>query len=261
MIHGDDPAPVAMPGVPSPFLVAAYDALDSTNDTAKRLARNGAAHGLTVWARAQYAGRGRQGREWISPPGNLYMSVVLRPRIPAARLGELSFVAAVAVAEAIALSVAEPALVSLKWPNDILIDGAKAAGILLESEIASGGVDWVVCGVGVNLVSAPDGLPYRAMALADFGPPLDSETMLGTLLRCLSTSLGVWEEGGFEPIRECWRRLGHRPGDRLTIRQGDELLDGRFIDLDTDGGMVVETATGRVTIAAGDVFPQTVNQC
>lgn len=261
MIHGDDPVAVAMPGVPLPFRVAAYDALDSTNDTAKSLARNAAAHGLTVWARAQHAGRGRQGREWVSPPGNLYMSVVLRPRIPAIRLGELSFVAAVAVAEAIALSVADPALVSLKWPNDILVDGAKAAGILLESEIGSGGVDWVVCGIGVNLVSAPDGLPYRAAALADFGRPIDSVTMLGTLLRCLSASLHIWVEGGFEPIRDNWRRLGHRPGDRLTVRQGDELLDGRFIDLDKDGGMLVETSTGRVTIAAGDVFPQATAQC
>ena len=260
MIHGDDPVPVSMPGVPAPFLVAAYDVLDSTNDTAKYLARNGAAHGLTVWAQAQHAGRGRQGREWASPPGNLYMSVVLRPRIPAIRLGELSFVAAVAVAEAIVLSVADPALVSLKWPNDILVDGGKAAGILLESEIGSGGVDWVVCGIGINLVSAPGGLPYRAVALADFGWSLDSGAMLGTLLRCLSASWDRWEKGGFEPIRDNWRRLGHRPGDRLTIRHGDEMLDGRFIDLDEHGGMLVETATGRVTIAAGDVFPRAANQ-
>ncbi len=262
MTLADDPRPVPLPPVlealPAPFRVIGYDLLGSTNDQAKAFAREGAGHGLAVWAREQTQGRGRQGRDWRSPPGNLYLSVILQPDVAIERLGELSFVAAIAVAEAIAGAIADPALVRLKWPNDILLDGGKVAGILMETESApSGAVHWVVLGLGVNLVSAPVGLPYRAVAVSEFGPASDCPAMVAAVLRQVDVLWRLWVAEGFAPIRERWRLLGHRPGDRLTVRQGDGVVEGAFVDLDGDGALLLETAAGSIRILAGDVFPVT----
>lgn len=260
MTLADDPRPVPLPpaleALPAPFRVIGYDCLGSTNDRAKSFAREGAGHGLAVWAREQTQGRGRQGRDWRSPPGNLYLSVILQPDVPMERLGELSFVAAIAVAEAIAGAIADPALVRLKWPNDILLDGGKVAGILMETESApSEGVHWVVLGLGINLASAPEGLPYRAAAMAAFGPAPDCATMVAAVLTQIAALWRLWVAEGFAPIRQRWLGLGHRPGDRLTVRQGDGVIEGSFVDLDADGALVLATATESIRIMAGDVFP------
>ena len=260
MSPADDPRPVPLPpgleALPAPFRVVGYDLLGSTNDRAKAFAREGAGHGLAIWAREQTSGRGRQGRDWRSPPGNLFLSVILQPNVAIDRLGELSFVAAIAAAEAIAGAIADPALVRLKWPNDILLDGGKVAGILMETESApSGGVHWVVLGLGVNVVSAPVGLPYRAVAMAEFGATRDCAEMAAAVLTQIDVLWRLWAAEGFAPIRERWRVLGHRPGDRLSVRQGDGVVEGSFVDLDADGALVLETATGSIRIMAGDVFP------
>ncbi len=266
MTPADDPRPVPLPpgldALPAPFRVIGYDVLGSTNDTAKAFAREGAGHGLAIWAREQSRGRGRQGRDWRSPPGNLYLSVVLQPDVALERLGEVSFVVAIAVAEAIAGAIADPGLVRLKWPNDILIAGGKVAGILMETESApSGGVQWLVLGLGVNVVSAPVGLPYRAVALAEYGSRLDCAAMAAAVLIRLDALWRLWVDDGFEPIRAHWRALGHRPGDRLSVRQGEGTIEGAFVDLDADGALVMETATGPIRIMAGDVFPVAPASC
>ena len=254
--------PPGLDSLPAPFRVIGYDVLGSTNDTAKAFAREGAGHGLAIWAREQTRGRGRQGRDWRSPPGNLYLSVVLQPDVALERLGEVSFVVAVAVAEAIAGAIADPGLVRLKWPNDILIAGGKVAGILMETESApSGGVAWLVMGLGVNVESAPVGLPYRAVALAEYGSSLDCAAMVAAVLTRLDVLWRLWLDDGFAPIRARWRALGHRPGDRLSVRQGDGSIEGAFVDLDGDGALVIETATGPIRIMAGDVFPVAPASC
>lgn len=260
MSRADDPRPVPLPpelgALPAPFRVVGYQLLGSTNDRAKAFARDGAGHGLAVWAHEQSAGRGRQGRDWRSPPGNLYLSVVLQPDVAMDRLGEISFVAAVAVAEAIAGTIDDKALVRLKWPNDILVDGGKVAGILMETETApSGGVSWVVLGLGVNLVSAPVGMPYRAVALGEFGAAPTCAAMVARVLTCLEGLWRLWTTEGFAPIRRRWLDLGHMPGDLLTIRQGEDRIEGAFVDLDGDGALVLDTAAGPKRILAGDVFP------
>ncbi len=142
------------------FDVRLLDSVGSTSDEALRLAREGAPHGTVVTAREQTAGRGRVGRAWASPPGNLYLSVLLRLDLPVARIAELSFVAALAVAETVDAFVAGRA--SLKWPNDVLIDGAKVAGILIEQ---ADGV--AVIGIGVNVAHCPSGLAYPVTSLMD----------------------------------------------------------------------------------------------
>src|SRR5690348_7572810 len=149
------------PSLPAGFRAHHFAAVGSTNDTAKELARAGAPEGTIVWAGEQTAGRGRRGRIWASPPGNLYLSLILRPQAPAAQAAQLGFVAALALGGAIAELAGPQIELRCKWPNDLLANGRKLAGILLESETsANGEVDFVVLGVGANLASAPAATEY-----------------------------------------------------------------------------------------------------
>jgi len=244
--------------LPSLFTLVAHDRLGSTSDEAKRLAAIGAAHGTLVWALEQTSGRGRLDRSWVSPRGNLFLSIILRPEAAPAQAAELGFVAAVAVAEAVADFLPDTVKVTLKWPNDVLADSAKFAGILLEARSAPTGlVDWVVLGIGINIVAAPTGTPYPATCLGNLMADAPGVgTVLERLARALAAWLGVWDNRGFAPIREAWLARARGLGDLLAIRQGGEELSGRFLDLDLDGALVLETPTGTRRITAGDVhFP------
>ena len=143
-------------GLPRGYVLKALDEIDSTNEEARRLAAAGAAAGTVVWAKRQTAGRGRRGRSWISEPGNLFTSLILRPHVPPARAAELTFVASLAVAQAVA-GFLPGRIICTKWPNDVLVDGGKIAGILIESAAGtSGKVDWLVVGIGINVAHHPN---------------------------------------------------------------------------------------------------------
>lgn len=240
------------------YRLLSFDRIGSTSEEAKRLAVGGAPEGTLVWAREQTEGHGRRGRPWASPPGNLYMSVVLRPECTAGATAQLGFVAALAIADAVRRWVVPGVSVTLKWPNDVLLDGRKAAGILLESEMASDGrTAWVVLGIGINLASAPDGTEYPATSLAATGrQPVAVDAMLETLAE---DWLGWYEEwrsgGGFAAVRRTWLAQAHGLGTPLRVRLEREEIDGRFAGLDDEGALLLDTPTGRLRIAAGDVFP------
>jgi BirA family transcriptional regulator, biotin operon repressor / biotin---[acetyl-CoA-carboxylase] ligase len=246
-----------MPSLPGGFSLRCYDTIGSTNDEARQLARDGASDGTLVWAAAQKAGRGRRGRPWQSPPGNLYFSLVLRPDVPVSRAPQLGFVTALAVGDALDRLVGSGLRLSFKWPNDVLAGGKKVSGILLESEMAvSGGLDFVITGVGVNLASAPRDLEYPATSLADQGFPGITAAML---LEVLATDFARWAEcwrgSGFAPIRAAWLNRASGIGAAIRVRLERMTLDGRFLDLDDDGALVLEGNDGRRRIAAGEVFP------
>src|SRR5206468_1374206 len=144
-----------------------FDRIGSTNDEATALARAGAGSGTLVWAAEQNTGRGRRGRSWRSPPGNLYLSLVQRPECSPASAAQLGFVAALGLGDAITELGLRP---SYKWPNDVLVNRRKLAGILLESEMtAGGGLDFVVIGVGVNIAVAPEGVEFPTTSLVAEG--------------------------------------------------------------------------------------------
>jgi BirA family biotin operon repressor/biotin-[acetyl-CoA-carboxylase] ligase len=245
------------PALPPLFSLVTHDVLGSTSDEAKRLATEGAPHGTLVWAREQTGGRGRLDRSWVSPRGNLFMSVVLRPEAPPAQAAELGFVAALAVAETVSAFVPADVPVLLKWPNDVLAAGGKIAGILLEARSGMAGlVDWVVLGIGTNIVAAPSATPYPATCLGAHAPAPPVETVLQLLATALAQHLQTWEGRGFPPIRDAWLSRARGLGEVLEIRHGGELVKGRFLDLDMDGALVLETRTGVRRITAGDVhFP------
>jgi len=245
--------------LPPPFRLVAYETIGSTNDEAKRLAREGAPEGLVICADRQTAGRGRRGRAWFSPLGNVYASMLLRPRCRAAEAAQLGFVAALAVADAIA-ELAPAITVRCKWPNDVLANGKKIAGILLETEMASGDMpDFIVLGIGANLVASPSDTPYPATSLAEEGAAvITPRLMVVALIRRFAEWADVWREQGFAPIRAAWLSRAANLGEVIQVRLERATLDGRFLDLDGDGALLLGTPGGERRIAAGEVFPVAV---
>jgi BirA family biotin operon repressor/biotin-[acetyl-CoA-carboxylase] ligase len=254
------------PGLPEDFRLYRYATLGSTNDEAKTLARAGAPDGTIVWADEQTAGRGRRGRRWLSPPGNLYLSLVLRPEGAPARAAQLGFVAALGLGDALRPLVLGKTLAALggpalnlryKWPNDLLANGRKLAGILLESETsAKDRVDFVVLGIGVNIISAPADVEFPATSLVAEGvagvTPAD---VLEGFARHFAGWARRWRAEGFAPLRLAWLEGASGLGERVRVRLDHDTLFGRFQGLDDDGALVLDAADGRRRIAAGEVFP------
>lgn len=242
--------------LPSFYRLVAHERIASTSDEAKRLAAEGAAAGTLVWARVQTAGRGRQGKDWVSPAGNFYASLILRPAVPVATAAQLGFVAALAVADS-CLALAPDAAISLKWPNDVLLAGRKLAGLLLESQSrGDGSLDWLVLGVGINLATYPVEVEYPATALAATGADADAEAMLGALAVSFLAWYERWRDGaGFATIRTEWLGRAQGLNQLIRVRLPGETREGVFGGLDTDGALLLDTGTGRQRIAAGEVFP------
>jgi BirA family transcriptional regulator, biotin operon repressor / biotin---[acetyl-CoA-carboxylase] ligase len=246
----------APPRLPPFYCLVAFDAIDSTNEEARRRAREGAAEGLLVWAKEQSAGRGRRGRSFASPRGNLYMSVVLRPTRLALEAAQLSFAAALAVGDAAAALLPDAVRLSYKWPNDVLIDGRKLSGVLLESQAAGEGrLDWLVIGIGVNLASYPAGLEFPAISLKAAGADISVEALLTAVAERFLFWYERWHAAGFAPLRAAWLARAQGLGGAIRVRLQAGELRGRFAGLDEEGALLLEDAGGRRRIAAGDIFP------
>ena len=248
--------PHAGPNLPPGWRLITYEAVGSTNDEARALATAGATDGSVVWARTQQSGRGRRGRHWDSPQGNLYCSVLLRPTGSPQRTGQLPFVVSLALARAV--GALAPALdLQVKWPNDVLIGGAKISGILLEGSVRpDGSCDWVIVGTGINVTHFPDGTEFPATSIADAGASdVTVEMLLEAYLAELSALLIEWERDGFAGIRRDWMARAWGLGKALVVRLADATLTGVFEDLDDDGHLMLRLDDGELRrIAAGDVF-------
>ena len=235
--------------------LAAFAALGSTNEEALARARRGAFGPLWVVAREQTAGRGRRGRSWVSEPGNLYATLLVTDPSRPERAAELSFVAALAVHDALVeLAPGLAPRLALKWPNDLLCDGRKLAGILIEGENIGDRLAAAV-GIGINCVSHPVGTTYPAADLSAAGFPLAPEDLLRILSRTMLERLAQWRRGsGFAAIRENWLARGAGLGCPIEVLQGEERLSGRFDGLDETGRLIMHLPDGtRRVIAAGDV--------
>jgi BirA family biotin operon repressor/biotin-[acetyl-CoA-carboxylase] ligase len=239
------------------FRLLSYETLGSTNDEAKRLARAGEPGGGIVYAMTQTAGRGRRGREWVSPAtGNLYSSLLWRPECSAASAAQLGFVAALAMGEAVDGFIPEGARLRLKWPNDLLLNGRKLSGILLESETSAAVVEFVVIGIGVNLATAPVGTETVATSLAAEGAPgVTPEMLLPRFAEAFARWEAIWRQGGFAAIRPAWLARAGGLGEDIRVRLERETLYGRFLDLDEAGALLLGQDAGQRRIAAGDIFP------
>ncbi|MDH7970570.1 biotin--[acetyl-CoA-carboxylase] ligase [Sphingomonas sp. AR_OL41] len=223
----------------------------STNADVIALARAGAEEGLWLRAEAQSSGRGRQGRDWASPPGNLYASTLVRLRPSDPPPATLALVAAVALDAAVRVWLDDRIPLKIKWPNDLLIGAAKLSGILLERAD-----DAVVIGFGVNLAFHPD-LPDRpTTSLAAHGAVVGAGDFLEALAEGFSRWLGKWRGEGLAPIRSRWMERAHAPGTALDVRLPDgSTQHGLFDRLDADGALILRLADGTTrVIHAADVF-------
>ena len=231
--------------------VVHHDTVGSTNAEALALARGGESGPLWITAGSQTAGRGRRGRNWVSEPGNLYASLLLTDPAPPDRAAELSLVAALAVHDAVgSRTPGVPRRLTLKWPNDVLIDGNKFSGILIEGEGAA-----VVIGIGVNCAHHPSGTTFPATDLATAGVRASPETVFAALSAAIIVRLTQWSRGtDFAVTRAAWlaRAGGLDKPIRIALGEGD--IEGRFESIDERGHLVLRDPDGTVrTISAGDV--------
>lgn len=232
-----------------------FAVLTSTQDEIKRRALDdGADEGLVVQALTQSEGRGRQGNQWTSPMGNLYMSVLLRPLCTADLAGQISFIVALAVSAAMDEFMAEGHQKTLKWPNDILIDGKKVSGILLESELSPKGlVGHLAIGIGVNVLSAPEG--RIALKEVSGDNRLAVHPFRDRILHHLDVYYNVWKAEGFAPIRKSWMAQAHAVRQTLTARLPQREEKGIFVDIDESGGLILEISENkRIVIRAGEIY-------
>jgi len=235
-----------------------FQEIDSTNSCARRLADAGAPEGEVVIAERQSEGRGRLGRSWVSPPfSNLYCSLVLRPALAPAHAPQITLTAAVALADTVAAFVAEPP--AIKWPNDILMDGKKLAGILTESACDAKRIEFVILGIGVNLNFPRERMPEiirdRATSLMEVGgQSVSRENFLRRLIQDLDRCYGILEDFGFDAIAPCWEaRFGFK-GKTVRVEMGGDVLIGHAVGIDHDGALLVEDDRGeRRRVVAGDV--------
>jgi BirA family biotin operon repressor/biotin-[acetyl-CoA-carboxylase] ligase len=245
----------SQPILPAGYRLVCYDSLGSTNDEAKRLAREGATDGTIVWAREQTAGRGRRGRVWVSPRGNLHASLILRPQCSASGAAQLGFVAALAIGGALCRMLPRLRGLSYKWPNDVLVNGRKIAGILLESEATTPeGLAFLIIGVGVNLSTSPSDTDYPATSVAEeCAVGVTPEAMLAEFVDHFQLWEKRWREEGFAPVRAAWRAAAASPGEPIRVRLETNVLHGRFLDIDEQGALLLETAGQHRRISAGEI--------
>ncbi len=230
--------------------------VDSTNDEAARRAAD-LAGPTWILGLTQTKGRGRRGRAWADPAGNFSATLVMRPSEPPEQVALRSFVAALALFDACVAATGRAEPFSLKWPNDVLLNGGKLAGILLESAGVGGQVSHFAIGIGVNLRSVPEGtvghVPPVGL-LSETGADVDPETFLDLL----APAYAHWEHQfttyGFAPIREAWLARAARLGEVITARLSNAEITGTFETVDAGGNLILKTNTGRQAIAAADVF-------
>lgn len=239
----------AIRGWPRDLGLRRYDALDSTNEEARRLAKTGVRGPLWIVSREQTAGRGRRGRVWISESGNLFATLLMQ--VTTSLSAQLGFVAGLAAADAVTTH-APGAEVALKWPNDVLLNGKKVAGILLEAL----GHDSLAIGIGINLAHYPNATETPSTSIAAvMGKSPDLDGILLRLASAMTAWYEIWLRQGFQPVRKAWLLRASGLGHAIRARLADSERDGVFEDLDEDGALLLRDSTGTLTrIIAGDVF-------
>lgn len=237
-----------------PWTIEVFDKLPTTQDVAIAAAEAGAAEGAVIQAMVQTGGRGRHGNQWISPLGNLYMSLLLRPNCAPDLAGQISFVIALALSAAMDPYVTPDHKKTLKWPNDILIDGKKCAGILLESSLSpEGTVQSLIVGMGVNIHAAPEDRIGLQSVAGD--KRLAVHRFRDEILAHISDYYEGWKTAGFETVRRDWLKQAHGLNHKISARLPDKTVKGIFRDIGPDGALLMEGEGGKeIAIRAGEVF-------
>ena len=254
------------------YRLRGFDSIGSTNAEALAAASAGDPGGIWFVARQQTAGKGRRGRPWQSPHGNLAATLLIVPDTDPTLAATLGFVAGVALNQALSAILPKglvrigidgadgtsengPSRIALKWPNDVLADGAKLAGILLEAQKHDDGQHAVAIGLGINIVAAPTGLPYPATCLTDLGVTQTAETVFEALSDAWVDVFGLWNDGrGVDDVLKQWRASAAGIGAPVAVNQNGDVLRGIFETIDAAGRLIVRADDDRrIAITAGDV--------
>lgn len=233
--------------------VETFDEIDSTMLEARRRADAGDIAPVWLVAKRQTAGRGRRGRAWVSEEGNLYVTYLAADARPPQELALIGFAAGLAICEAIDAEIG-PGFTQLKWPNDVLIDGAKISGLMLDSGATPDGRAWIALGMGVNLHTAPQNIDQAATSVKAFEKPPAPLHFLASLRPRLARWDAVLREQGFAPLRAAWLSRAHGLGHTIHVSVGAQTMQGRLAGLSPRGELELETEQGMRLIAAGDIL-------
>lgn len=227
-----------------------FDTIGSTQDYAKEMIMRGDAYeGLLISADYQDAGRGRYGRQWLSIRGNLSASLVLKPNVLIECWSQISYVFAVSLFDAIIALGVDERKIALKWVNDILLNGKKLSGILLER------VDnYLIVGVGLNIIQAEGLEQFDAISLQQIGCEVDAGTLLEKLLATFAQHYALWQQGGFKVFRSLWLNRCVYLGDEICVKQASREIKGIFVDIDLEGNLVLLQGKQKLLVKAGEMY-------
>lgn len=248
-------ADMVQAALPTGYALKTFDDIDSTNEEARRLVAAGKCAPQLIWAAQQHAGRGRQGRTWQSPEGNVYATLLEPLNEPVASAPCRTFMMSVAIAEAMRQMVPHSSVL-IKWPNDVLLVGAKVSGILLELAEDASGATHIITGFGINVAAPPAAPLYPATYLRAHMPFLTPATVLASVLQEYFKLSAEYQQRGFKGIKQRWLELARGLGTMMVVQlNANEQASGRFVGLGDDGALLLEQADGRmVQIRAGDVL-------
>lgn len=243
--------------MPDDYEAVFYQEVTSTNDVARQRVSEGHKGPIWVASAAQTAGRGRLGRPWVSEKGNLYTSLMIRPDEKPDKMVALPFLVALAVRRALIMSGANGNQIKCKWPNDILFNEKKVAGILIESSMGSrGAIDFLIIGIGTNLNVYPEEAQFPATCFArETESYIDPEAYFVNLAAAFDMQWRAWQQFGFEPIRDDWLRHSWGMGEKRMIRTSNLEVTARLQSLDKDGALIIKLDDGtEKSLYAGDIF-------
>ena len=246
------------------YRLEVFEAVSSTNIVALERARQHDQGKLWLVTKRQESGRGRRGRAWSTPEGNLASTLLLMISYDLKIAATLGFVAGLSIADALdavfeATGPASKPVVGLKWPNDVLIDGAKLTGILLESTVLAPNLFGVAIGIGTNVVAFPDDLPYAATSLQALGSKADAETLFAALSDAWAVNYALWDEGrGLDAVRQKWLTRAIGLGKPVRAQLEGETIEGYFDTIDEECRLIIRDDNGRkFVVTAGDVYLST----
>ncbi len=242
-----------LPVLPTGYVLHHFDEVTSTMDAARACLTGNPDLSQVVWADRQSGGRGRRGREWYSPSGNLYFTIAVPTGVPVSKAAEYSFIAALSLSRAlIRLNPHLDQTLRLKWPNDVLIGEAKSAGILLETHDQGA---WTLAGIGVNVVAGLDSAPYPTTSLTAENAFVPVDQLLAAVVTEFDKLRSEWLVAGFEPIRVAWLEKALALGEELSVQIGEKRDTGVFTDLSPSGALLLRLRSGEImTVSAGDII-------
>jgi len=239
-----------------PFNLKYFDSVESTNDAAASFASQGCKPWTIVCANEQKKGKGRLGRKWISKKGNIFFSIILKPDLKVNHTPQLNFVASLAIYDTLRPFLPREVAFNFKWPNDLLLNEKKFCGILIETSFIGDTLDWLVLGIGINVLSFPKGTIFPATSLKEMGcKDLSDESFLQRFLENFKKYFVSWEVEGFNRVKRAWLKKAYRLNENISLNMNSKKIIGKFIGIDNSGQIILKLNTEKKKIFnVGDIL-------